>query len=533
MNYNSVGNVDPTPQDQLTMSDDFSTDDSPSPDDSWTIQKKQFKHDLQKCLDGCERAGTFWSLRTHETYTNPGLNIKKYGPVGLPLASRDAEAIARFCKQSPFGKGDETLVDTSVRRTWELDASEFECQNPLWGTFLQTLASQTLEDLGVTVTAEGEAYKLLLYEEGAFFKAHKDTEKVPGMFGTLVVCLPSYHTGGEVRLLHNGKERILATATSSSHGLSSLAWYSDVSHEVKPVQSGYRLVLTYNLVQGLTAPMHTAAALDQTHVQLERLLKRWNTEFLDVGRLLYPLEHQYTQSSMSLSSLKGTDAAKGQCIDRVSSRCGISWCLGQLTYTRMESIEDEGYDINSTTTPKGVALPNLIHDIVPGDLLTSADDFYGKRDPDSEDEGEFTGNESMPEIQRYHDTVSYHENPIWMQEAANLFAKVLILMRKEQAVLDFVSKVGYNSKPWAQQTMHSPKDMLAFFEFIRDSHYEQPDEDATNRTAWAYTELLRAILKVHYIQPRVMSLSTAPSSVLTCIASSRIQHSENYDFNDA
>ena len=34
-----------------------------------------------------------------------------------------------------------------------------------------------------------ELYKLLLYKTGGHFKAHRDTEKAEGMFGTLIVQL--------------------------------------------------------------------------------------------------------------------------------------------------------------------------------------------------------------------------------------------------------------------------------------------------------------------------------------------------------
>jgi hypothetical protein len=50
-------------------------------------------------------------------------------------------------------------------------------------------------------------YKLLLYEEGGFFKTHRDTEKADGMFATLVLQLPSTFTGGEFVVTHGGVSR--------------------------------------------------------------------------------------------------------------------------------------------------------------------------------------------------------------------------------------------------------------------------------------------------------------------------------------
>ena len=45
------------------------------------------------------------------------------------------------------------------------------------------------------------------------------------MFGTFVICLPSKHTGGAVRLQHKDKEHIWATAEDSEYKVTSLAWY--------------------------------------------------------------------------------------------------------------------------------------------------------------------------------------------------------------------------------------------------------------------------------------------------------------------
>jgi hypothetical protein len=154
---------------------------------------------------------------------------------------------------------------------------------------------------------------LLLYEEGTFFKAHRDTEKVPGMFGTLVVCLPSAHDGGSVKkIVHGKKERTIETAPKSAFEMTTLAWYADVQHEITPVTYGYRLVLTYNLVQDSSEPKQSAAAVDASYARLEQLLKTWTDDHVHQKMFIYPLDHQYTPSKLSLNSLKGQDAAKGR-----------------------------------------------------------------------------------------------------------------------------------------------------------------------------------------------------------------------------
>ena len=59
-------------------------------------------------------------------------------------------------------------------------------------------------------------YKLLLYDAGGFFVSHRDTEKTKGMFGTLVIVLPSLHRGGELVVRHAGREVSLDLGRSVS-----------------------------------------------------------------------------------------------------------------------------------------------------------------------------------------------------------------------------------------------------------------------------------------------------------------------------
>ncbi len=55
--------------------------------------------------------------------------------------------------------------------------------------------------LGVTEPVAAELYKSADLRSGqSFHVSHRDTEKAPGMFATLIVTLPSLHAGGELVL---------------------------------------------------------------------------------------------------------------------------------------------------------------------------------------------------------------------------------------------------------------------------------------------------------------------------------------------
>jgi hypothetical protein len=55
------------------------------------------------------------------------------------LTKTQARELIRLCRQAPFGKGTETVVDTSVRRSWTLDPDQFRLTNPKWDDLVATI----------------------------------------------------------------------------------------------------------------------------------------------------------------------------------------------------------------------------------------------------------------------------------------------------------------------------------------------------------------------------------------------------------
>jgi hypothetical protein len=390
-----------------SVSDEAGTPKSESDEDERDSNLDTLKEGLLACLDAVDAGGSFSAHFSSSTFVNPGLAVQGR-PIGLPLSPNDGEALAKLGRQAPFGNKEQTVIDTSVRRTWELDTSEFRLENPAWNGYLESLVIKAVQELGVEGPVRAEPYKLLLYEQGAFFKPHKDTEKVPGMFGTLVICLPAHHEGGDVCLSHAGRKRVLRTSPSSRFDISVLAWYGDVTHEVKPLTAGYRLVLTYNLVHGISQLKPSAGRLEQGRRHFHNLLRKWQADCSYEETLLFILEHKYTINSLRMDALKGRDAALGRHLNDVCARSGVFFLLAQMTYVNRE--EDEYYDdevedgdvlLSHIVTPcGGEIIPSM--SVSANSILT--EDPFG-READSVAEGEFTGNEGMPSTYTYRDTV--------------------------------------------------------------------------------------------------------------------------------
>jgi hypothetical protein len=132
---------------------------------------------IHHCLSDVQTDGSFAVFSPLDNAPNPGIYLKNGGVVGLPLSERDALAIVAASHEAPFGKGEQTIIDTSVRKTWELSPDDFELRNPAWMSFIRSTVTAVGVGLGIGACGRGvsaQLYKMLLYDEGALFKPHQE-----------------------------------------------------------------------------------------------------------------------------------------------------------------------------------------------------------------------------------------------------------------------------------------------------------------------------------------------------------------------
>jgi hypothetical protein len=133
---------------------------------------------IHNCLSNVQGAGSFAVFEPLGTPPNPGLYLNGGGgTIGLPLSERDAQAIVAASHEAPFGKGEQTIIDKSVRKTWELSPKDFELRNKAWAPYVESIVSRVSIGLGIEACGRGvsaQLYKMLLYDEGALFKPHQE-----------------------------------------------------------------------------------------------------------------------------------------------------------------------------------------------------------------------------------------------------------------------------------------------------------------------------------------------------------------------
>ena len=235
------------------------------------------------------------------------LHVQNLGEIKLPLRDPQAKELIKACKQAPYGKNYKTLVDKTVRDTFQLEPSQIEIKNPEWNAKMNSLVDKVARDLGCAGRVEARLYKMLLYQTGSHFKKHTDTEKENGMFGTLIIQLPSIYTGGEL-VVHGKTKQTYDFGQSTHRAADSIfyaAHYADLEHEILKVKSGYRLVLIYNLcwINGNGSSPNDPSLVEKMAQSLSVLNE-------SINPLAMFLDHKYTAQGFKtngINALKGVD----------------------------------------------------------------------------------------------------------------------------------------------------------------------------------------------------------------------------------
>lgn len=135
---------------------------------------------------------------------------------------------------SPFGKGEKTVLDKTVRDSLEIPASQL-------GDLRKIVDHMDISSLAPNKKLTLKPYKLVIYKKEGHFEDHRDTVRDPRHIGTLVLILNSKYKGGELEVRH-GQEKVVVTDPFQW-----VAMYGDCVHTIRPVTSGTRVSLIFDI----------------------------------------------------------------------------------------------------------------------------------------------------------------------------------------------------------------------------------------------------------------------------------------------
>ncbi|GAQ90735.1 hypothetical protein KFL_006780060 [Klebsormidium nitens] len=243
--------------------------------------------------------------------------VESLRTLALPLGpgnDGDLMELIQACEEACFGFGDRDVTDPTYRKALSLANDRFACSfHPADHGILHDLQTVMAPN---AKTIRAELYTLNVYRPGDFFKAHVDTPKGEAMFGSLVVCLPSAYTGGQLHVRHRLADATFDWAERSGDTIQWVALYSDCEHEITEVTSGNRITLTYNLFADVSAKSPLAAAVDWSALPLYRALQSalGRANFLPAGGVLgFTCQFSYPHTNSQFADrpvplLKGADA---------------------------------------------------------------------------------------------------------------------------------------------------------------------------------------------------------------------------------
>lgn len=140
-----------------------------------------------------KRLDALASFFTHFSATVADDEIK----LSTPVDSAQAQALHMIGEPAPFGQGAKTLVDANVRKVQRIatESLRFD-QASMWEDTLDEIVVSVKSQMSIDAPVRAAFHNLLVYGDGGHFKLHKDSEKLPGMFGTRKyrVCVFFYST---------------------------------------------------------------------------------------------------------------------------------------------------------------------------------------------------------------------------------------------------------------------------------------------------------------------------------------------------
>ena len=261
----------------------------------------------------------------------------------------------------PFSPHDEGLVDFLAGNLLRgrFEAKDIKVELSKLNVYGKTFTISTLSQLSLTSICIGP---------GGFCKAHVGTNRSMFHVGSLVVILPTVHEGGSLVLRQDGKEwkfdfaQVVSSTTPSSQA-AFIASFSDVEHEVKPVISGFRVTLTYNLYDKTNSAMISESFETDLVVKegLARLLEDPESfpgpygGFIGFGLChKYPLHLDSESDTTALSDimgyLKGSDATIKRACDLLSLPVSIKavYSNDESLAVLLDKIVDIEYRVDDT-----------------------------------------------------------------------------------------------------------------------------------------------------------------------------------------
>lgn len=207
----------------------------------------------------------------------------------FPLAEADIFNLINLCKAQ------------NVEEAWTIPVDKINIE--IKEELLSHVITRIEQELSINQNFKlvPQLYNMLIYGPGQFLKTQKNSEKIENMAATLVIALPSPHIGGDL-IIELNKKKHKFFGSSNPEIVKCIAFFSECNHEVKKVEQGYRVVLTYNL------QLHYSEIFP-TMIPIDEGWKNSLAQFFGRNEIfVYFFDHVYTERNLKWNMLKAMDS---------------------------------------------------------------------------------------------------------------------------------------------------------------------------------------------------------------------------------
>lgn len=229
--------------------------------------------------------------------------------------------------------------------------SHFQISNNEWSSYLSDVVLPHVQkNLHLEFAFKLSLRKMIWeFNTGSSVKLICDKSKEEGMFGMLVIQLPSCYEGGKLIVRHNNRKEEVDFSTASDpqneFSMFYTALYSDCEYEVQPVTSGIKICLIYNLISFMEPGEKKLPSAAQTSYQARKqdLIDLLRNDWPKDQKLIYCLSQKYSRKNLSFEDLKASDKVIAQLFRDHADQCSLSVVLAVLKKRKSNFVKDVPY----------------------------------------------------------------------------------------------------------------------------------------------------------------------------------------------
>ncbi|KAK0663634.1 hypothetical protein DIS24_g869 [Lasiodiplodia hormozganensis] len=264
-----------------------------------------------------------------KVFKDPRINVDGVGRISLPLSGEHAQKIF-------------ALSERGI-----LKPNAFRIENPLWEQrVLQVLVDKAAKQLEVACKLDSigaQLREMQLCNSDTVVEAPLSTDVTDGAIGTLVVCLPSPHQGGDVHVTLASAEKVLKSSELQPFFM---CWHHEMKFETRVVSSGYRWTLVYDL-KDIEQPCfyYSSSALSTQMITLHKNFEIWKHAYNKLAPLyVYVLNKNVDKDMLSLDVLSGRDLGLARALKEAGHKSGFGIFLARIETTKRGSVLADEYE---------------------------------------------------------------------------------------------------------------------------------------------------------------------------------------------